>query len=437
MKVRVGDNRDVEARMNRQQGERETRRRILLVVLVAVALIRFPDSHVSAEDNVVWTNIVNVVASGNTLTCTSSDELGGAVSTLSINSGDGYMEFTVSGVDGNRAAGLSHGDQNQELGDIDFAIRLNGGGSAEIWEGGVYQFETTYANGANQPDVFRVAVVGGVVKYSKNGSVFYTSTGTPTYPLLVDTFLATLNTSIANAVISGGSGGPPAAGWLNKPAGFTTETNQPWNSLASLGWGHANRGASSFISSDPTAPLLSPPDDPGNVLTHSYPVGFPAGTEPAVDFYPIPAGTTEGYVGYWWKVSNPWQGHPSNVNKMVFLMGNTSNLIFMAMYGPPGGPYELRLSANAAGAIWLTPNVNNPAVTVGQWHKIELYYKQVGTTLTARWWMDNTELGNWTNVPFSSAALTELQIAPTWGGIGGTKTQQDYFWFDHIIFARP
>jgi len=31
----------------------------------------------------------------------------------------------------------------------------------------------------------------------------------------------------------------------------------------------------------------------------------------------------------------------------------------------------------------------------------------------------------------------ELQIAPTWGGVGGTKSQQDYFWFDHVHLSRP
>ena len=41
-------------------------------------------------------------------------------------------------------------------------------------------------------DRFRVAVEGGVVKYRRNGVLFYTSAGAPAYPLLVDTALYSL-----------------------------------------------------------------------------------------------------------------------------------------------------------------------------------------------------------------------------------------------------
>ncbi|MBI2116977.1 MAG: hypothetical protein HYT85_18120 [candidate division NC10 bacterium] len=70
---------------------------------------------------------------------------------------------------------------------------------AEVRESGVYRADTTFVSG----DVFRVAVESGVVKYTKNGAVFYQSTLAPTYPLLVDTSLLDLNATITNAVISG------------------------------------------------------------------------------------------------------------------------------------------------------------------------------------------------------------------------------------------
>jgi hypothetical protein len=41
-------------------------------------------------------------------------------------------------------------------------------------------------------------VGGGVVKYSKNATVFYTSTQTRVYPLLVDTCLYTLGATLNN-----------------------------------------------------------------------------------------------------------------------------------------------------------------------------------------------------------------------------------------------
>ena len=42
-----------------------------------------------------------------------------------------------------------------------------------------------------------------MVKYSKNGTVFYTSTVAPSYPLLVDTSLYSNGSTFANVIISG------------------------------------------------------------------------------------------------------------------------------------------------------------------------------------------------------------------------------------------
>ena len=51
--------------------------------------------------------------------------------------------------------------------------------------------------------MFRIAVESGVVKYYKNGLLFYTSELAPTYPLLVVSTLTNLNAIVTNAVISG------------------------------------------------------------------------------------------------------------------------------------------------------------------------------------------------------------------------------------------
>jgi hypothetical protein len=28
-------------------------------------------------------------------------------------------------------------------------------------------------------------------------------------------------------------------------------------------------------------------------------------------------------------------------------------------------------------------------------------------------------------------------LSPTWGGVGDTKSETDYFWFDHVHISRP
>ena len=156
------------------------------------------------SQNVVWTNTAGVSVSGNSLTKNVATAWGnsGASSTQSITSGDGYVEFTPSTLGTLRAIGLSKGDSNQTQTDIDFAIVLgySFGHTYRVWENGVEKFvgPTYYA----ATDVFRVAVEGGVVKYYRNGTLFYTSTTAPTYPLLVDTAFYTNGATINNVVLT-------------------------------------------------------------------------------------------------------------------------------------------------------------------------------------------------------------------------------------------
>jgi hypothetical protein len=71
-------------------------------------------------------------------------------------------------------------------------------GYAEAREYGQYRSDVPVATG----DVLRISIQSGVVKYSRNGSVFYTSTAKPGYPLRVDTALTSLNATIKNVVMA-------------------------------------------------------------------------------------------------------------------------------------------------------------------------------------------------------------------------------------------
>jgi hypothetical protein len=155
---------------------------------------------------VAWTNMVNVVATGNSLRNNVPGN-GGATSAQRIESGNGYVEFTATETNTYRWAGLSNGNSGTGYEDVDFAINLtsygvNGGFVANIHENGVYKGDTTYNSG----DVFRVAVEGGAVKYYKNGSLIYTSAKVPTYPLIVDTAFGEAGATVTNANIYGDSG---------------------------------------------------------------------------------------------------------------------------------------------------------------------------------------------------------------------------------------
>src|SRR5206468_3314528 len=84
-------------------------------------------------------------------------------------------------------------------------------------------------------------------------------------------------------------------------------------------------------------------------------------------------------------------------------------------------------------------NVNDPAITLVAWHKLELYFKyNTPGTGVVRWWMDGVLIGDYSNLSFPAAGcFTEFQFAPTWGGLGDVKSENDFFWFDDAYISKP
>ncbi len=222
---------------------------------------------------------------------------------------------------------------------------------------------------------------------------------------------------------------PPGAGpWPNEPSGLTVLSDQPWDLLTSLNW-LLEFGVAS-VGLDLSAPL-SPPD----VLTETYPAGMAGGTAPGTETYLLGSGLTGLYMGLWWKVSDPWQGHSSSVNKIQFLFFGDGSDMPMVMYGPPGGPYYLRVEPefHNVSSYWLTPNVNSVPVTLGVWHRIEWLVVEDPTTGTGviRWWLDGQLVGDYNGVRFPPALITVYKLSPTWGGVGDMKSETDYYGIDH------
>lgn len=232
--------------------------------------------------------------------------------------------------------------------------------------------------------------------------------------------------------------------WPNEPANSTLITDWPFTTLTGGGWNHTG---SATIVSDPTAPLSA-----NNVGRFQYSSGFNGGSGPDNVYYSLPDATL--YFGFWWKPSNPWQGHSSNVNKIQFLMGNGHDM-YVNMHGPNGGPYHLEWDlqfpnvsnghlpgyGDNPGTWVVSGNVNSTTITLGNWHRIEAIVSR-STSTSARngilkWWLDGVLQGNYTNVNYPSTPFVEFQFAPTWGGTGDTKTQTDNYWFDHVRISRP
>ena len=190
-----------------------------------------------SAQNVVWTNVVGATPSGNNLT-RGSDTAGwtaGAISNTEIASGNGYVQFTATETNTYRMCGLSHDNSSENYADIDFAVYLAGNGQFYVYENGTYRGGFgSYSTG----DVFTVAPTGGVITYSRNGTIFYTSSATPTLPLFADVSLYSPGATVDNFVISGATASGPSAQnvvWTNV-VGATPSGNNLTRGSDTAGW---------------------------------------------------------------------------------------------------------------------------------------------------------------------------------------------------------
>jgi hypothetical protein len=190
-----------------------------------------PPSNAPSQ-GVTWTNLVNATANGSSVTKTSGCDGcndAGAISQQALSAGDGYTEFTASSNGPLRIAGLTQSFAVSNPATIAWGFRFQGS-TAEVREGGTYKADTSFVPG----DTFRVAVQSGVVRYSKNGAVFYTSQLAPAYPMVLAAALSSQNATVANATISGtamtASSAPAASG---SGAGSSGVWSNPVNVTAS------------------------------------------------------------------------------------------------------------------------------------------------------------------------------------------------------------
>jgi PA-IL-like protein/EF hand len=158
----------------------------------------------AAQERVTWTEQANVAVRGNTLEKTRGcDGCGdaGATSTQVIESNGGYVEFRIPEDWTYLVAGLAFRTRGTRFEDIEFGIRFNGNGSADIVESGRYVGgDTEYTAG----DAFRIEVVNDRVRYLRNGDLMTTSRRRPTYPLAFDVGLGTIGASVADARMGAG-----------------------------------------------------------------------------------------------------------------------------------------------------------------------------------------------------------------------------------------
>ncbi len=205
--------------------------------------------------NVSWTNLVNSTLSGAVLrkTAGSNDGSwdGSAVSQQAIASGDGYVEFSASGPNVYRAAGLNGAGALNTPDSLDYAVVFTNSNLVEFRESGAYRGDAVFVPN----DVFRVAVESGVVNFYKNGVRLASGSSAPVYPLKAAAVFSYLNGEISTAKISSGGGGggctyavaplslnlAAAGGTAN--LNVTTPTTCTWTAVSNAAWLTVTAGA--------------------------------------------------------------------------------------------------------------------------------------------------------------------------------------------------
>ena len=220
--------------------------------------------------------------------------------------------------------------------------------------------------------------------------------------------------------------------WPEEPDGLVTRSEQPFDALDSFGWQASSTGRDDAVAASDSSALWSPP----HVLRFNYHPGMAGGGAPGLVKFPH-AASKEVFAGLWWKPSDPWENHPSNVNKLAFWQTNTwGSSVDIQLYGP--APYQLQVVTEfPAGTARLRPNVTTTTVMLGTWHRVEWHLRYAsaagGSDGLVEWWLDGILQGRYSNVQTpSDSGFTEFQRSPTWGGVGGVKSEADYFLYDEV-----
>lgn len=212
-----------------------------------------------------------------------------------------------------------------------------------------------------------------------------------------------------------------AQAWPNEPSGSTTLVDCNFDSMTC---GYNGYGGGGGITTDDTAPL-----SPSGVLQFHLNVGQNNG---GGDVQFTVGSHREIYEGFWWKPSNPFEGHPGCSNKVAGFFATDGTPILDIHCETPGGPYSLKFVleipydnchlsgyGDCPGTFSIFANRASGAVSLGDWHRIEIYKKASasGTSKNGvvKVWMDGALVMEYTKVNMPGSFFGTY-FTPTWDG---------------------
>jgi hypothetical protein len=230
--------------------------------------------------------------------------------------------------------------------------------------------------------------------------------------------------------------------YANQPAGATTITERRFDAVAEDGWPSpilAN-GGTAAITMDPAAPK-----SPDSVMQVTYPTGYPAGTTPFDQSVRTGGNYTQFYGSVWLKYSSGFAVDNAGILKILYIWGDDempSLCLCVNNYSGGNGNFTPQLGLQDATNVNLVPNVSGQVgygFPTGQWVRLE-FFLQMNTPGNsdgiAKVWANGVLVSNYTNVNYIAGSTQhywwKYELAPYWGGAGGTVATPQYVWFDHL-----
>lgn len=295
---------------------------------------------------------------------------------------------------------------------------------------------------ATPRDASGSALTGRTVSWSSsNPGIATVSGGGIVTPVAAGsaTITATSEGIAGSASVSVAAAPPPSSAWPNEPSGSTRQTERSFGALNEDGW-LAPMGYFSIVD-DPTAPRSG-----STVGQARYPAGFNGGTEPVRLEKSFSQRYSTMYVSFWIKMSDNFVGHSTGVNKILHLWVAGGNRIYLTAQGSGAGPLLAQINLQGVpiyGARNLPPNVVTGAqIQRGRWQRWEVVVRTNTPGVSngfLEWWVDGVRVGSHSDLQFiqgtESPLWEHIQWAPTWGGIGGTVTADQFMWIDHLYVS--
>lgn len=150
----------------------------------------------NAQFDVVWTDLVGVSVSGNTVTMTATSGWGngGAASeNILAGSTDGWVEINLAYINSATMIGLSNSNIDAHYNTIDYAFFITNG-NLYIYENGN---EIGAYGSAQSSDILKVERISSQIFYKKNGATLYSTSTVYSDPLIVDCSLNNTSSTIS------------------------------------------------------------------------------------------------------------------------------------------------------------------------------------------------------------------------------------------------